>query len=367
MNICYGQLGNCGLPKEFPQSIHRNFIQEPAMSPTPSVLILGARGRFGQAAARAFAQAGWRVQAQVRPGATGPRIPGVQWLPAHPDDTAVLAAGAAGAGVVVQGLSPQYTHKAWRAEVPRLTAAAIAVTRELGATLMLPASVYNFGEGMPAILHEDTPQNATTFKGRMRIESEAMIREAVWDGGMKAVVIRGGDFFGSSTGSWFDLVMAKDLKSGKLTYPGGLDTPTAWAYLPDMARTFVKVAQQRDRLPAFETLHFGGLHLTGQDWADALAPIAREQGWVRADGSLRVSSLSWPLLRVVSLFVPTVAAICEMRYLWRRPYALANDRLVALIGEEPRTPFPQALRAALNDLGLLAAEPQAGQPSLSLR
>ena len=33
------------------------------------VLILGARGRFGLAAARAFADAGWRVLGQMRPGA----------------------------------------------------------------------------------------------------------------------------------------------------------------------------------------------------------------------------------------------------------------------------------------------------------
>ena len=136
-----------------------------------SVLILGGRGRFGLAAARAFAQAGWKVRAQVRPGATGPAIPGVQWLAALPEDTAALASAAAGAQVVVQALSPQYTHKAWRTQIPRLTAAAIAVTRELGATLMLPASVYNFGADMPNLLCEDTPQEPTTFKGRMRVAS----------------------------------------------------------------------------------------------------------------------------------------------------------------------------------------------------
>jgi nucleoside-diphosphate-sugar epimerase len=338
------------------------------MSPTSSVLILGARGRFGLAAARAFAHAGWQVHAQLRPGASGPRIPGVQWLAVDPADTAALVARAAGAGVVVHALSPRYTHKAWRAEVPRLTQAAIDVTRQLGATLMLPASVYNFGEGMPAVLREDTPQNATTFKGRMRIESEQQIREAVWDGGMKAVVIRGGDFFGSGTGSWFDLVMAKDLPHGKLTYPGKPDLPTAWAYLPDMARTFVKVAQQRHLLPGFETLHFGGYHLAGRDWAEAITPIARQQGWLGQGKRLRVSSLSWPLLRAAGLFLPTVAAMVEMRYLWRRPYALANDRLVALIGEEPQTPFPQALRAALDELGLMQDKPVAGrQPMMSLR
>ncbi|ROZ62011.1 NAD-dependent epimerase/dehydratase family protein [Ramlibacter sp. WS9] len=332
-----------------------------------SVLILGARGRFGQAAARAFAQAGWTVHAQLRPGATGPQIAGVQWLHADPSDTATLARHAAGADVVVQALSPQYTHKAWRVEVPRLTSAAINVARALGATLMLPASVYNFGEAMPTVLRADTPQEATTFKGRMRIASEQQIREATQDGRMKAVVIRSGDFFGSGTGSWLDLVMAKGLKAGKLTYPGKLNVPTAWAYLPDMARTFVAVAQRRHSLPAFETLHFGGYHLTGRDWIAALTPIAREQGWLCAGAPLRAASLWWPLVGVASLFVPTVAAMWEMRYLWRRPYRLANDRLIELIGAEPQTPFPQALRAALSELDLMQDKPAAGHASMMLQ
>src|SRR3954470_13743313 len=143
------------------------------MSSIPSsVLILGARGRIGLAATRAFAQAGWQVHAQMRPGARAPAIPGVRWLALAPEDTAALAAAAHGATVVVHALSPAYTHRAWRAHVLRLTDAAIAVTRDLGATLMLPASVYNFGESMPRVLTEETPQAATTFKGRLRIASE---------------------------------------------------------------------------------------------------------------------------------------------------------------------------------------------------
>ncbi|HSV34737.1 MAG TPA: NAD-dependent epimerase/dehydratase family protein [Ramlibacter sp.] len=338
------------------------------MSPNPSVLVLGARGRFGLAATRAFAQAGWTVHAQVRPGATGPAIAGVHWLAAHPRDTAVLAAWAAGATVVVQGLSPRYTHKAWRAELPGLTQAAIDIGRALGAMLMLPASVYNFGEGMPPVLHENAPQAATTFKGRMRIASEQQIRAATADGRMKAVVIRGGDFFGSGSGSWLDLVMAKSLRAGRFIYPGPAGVPTSWAYLPDLASTFVKVAQQRHRLPAFETLHFAGVHLAREDWAQALQPIARERGWIGPSQRLQVRSLSWTLMRALGLFMPTVAALCEMRYLWRTPYALAHGRLVALIGEEPRTPFAQALRLALDDIGLHAPGSAAHAPAtLSLR
>ncbi|MEO8390990.1 MAG: NAD-dependent epimerase/dehydratase family protein [Polaromonas sp.] len=316
-----------------------------------SVLVLGARGRFGRAAVQAFAESGWQVFAQMRPGGQALDIPGVRWLAVAPRDTAALADAARGATVVVQALSPTYTHKAWRDEVPALTQAAIDITRALGATMLLPASVYNFGSGMPERLHEDTPQNPTTFKGRMRVRSEAMVRAATQDGRMKAVIIRGGDFFGSGTGSWFDLVMTKAVRNGKLTYPGPMDVPTAWAYLPDMARSFVKVAEHRHALPAFETLHFAGYRLTGQKWADAMAGVAWERGWLPAKGRLQVSSVSWLFMRAVGLFVPTVAALCEMRYLWRTPHALVNTRMATLIGEEPHTPFAEALRTSLDELG----------------
>lgn len=335
-------------------------------SPSPSsVLILGARGRFGRAAVHAFAQAGWHVYAQMRPGATPPdATPGVQWLPAEPDDTTALAAAAKGASVVVQGLSPLYTHKVWHTEVPRLTHAAIAITRELRATLMLPASVYNFGEGMPARLLEDTPQNASTFMGHMRIASEALVREATLHGGMKAVVIRGGNFFGSGSGSWLDLVMAKDLKKGRFTYPGAADVPVSWAYLPDMARSFVEVANRREALPAFETLHFAGHTLMQQDWVDALGEIAWERGWLPASGRLQAKAMSWPLLRALGLFMPTLAAICEMRYLWRVPHALVNRRMAALAGPEVHTPLEQALRLSLDELGMV--KERGAQPAANL-
>jgi nucleoside-diphosphate-sugar epimerase len=325
-----------------------------------TVLILGARGRFGSAAVRAFADAGWTVLAQARPGAATAALPGVRWLHADPQDTAALAGAARGATVVVQGLSPAYTHQAWRTEVPRLTQAAIDVTRELGAVLMLPASVYNFGAGMPPRLHENTPQRPTTFKGRMRVHSERMIREATADGRMKAVVIRGGDFFGSGTGSWLDQVIAKELRAGRVTYPGPLDVPTAWAYLPDMAQAFVNVARAHRSLPAYDELHFAGHSLTGADWVDALSAIAWEQGWMKG-GALQVRSLNWTLMRAVGLVVPQVAALCEMRYQWRTPHALVDKRMAALAGPAPHRPFDSALREALADLGFFDAP--AGLPA----
>jgi nucleoside-diphosphate-sugar epimerase len=316
-----------------------------------TVLILGARGRFGLAAARAFADAGWRVVAQMRLGAAVPaNSPGIHWINAELTDTAALVAAAKEATVVVHALNPAYTHKAWRAEVLPMMDNAIAVASELDATLMLPGNIYNFGAQMPAVLREDTPQLAQTVKGQIRIAMEQKLERS----GVRGIVIRAGDFFGSGTGTWFDAVSVKDIRKGAFTSPGGLTTATAWAYLPDLAQTFVRVAQERARLKSFEVFHFRGRSVTAQQWLDALTPIAREHGWLKAGETVKFKGMPWLAIRIGALVIPSWAALLEMRYLWNTPYQLDNTRLQQLISHEPRTPLDKAVRQSLADLGFLS-------------
>ena len=329
------------------------------MSTQRTVLILGARGRFGLAAVRAFAQSDWQVLAQVRPGAQksdelGP-FPGVTRLSIGMADQQALLDAATGASVVVHALNPLYTNKEWRTVAPALLAQSIALTRALNACLMLPGNVYNYGEDMPTVLREDTPQRAKTVKGQARIAMEQDLAQACGDGQMQAVVIRAGDFFGCGKGSWLDQAMVPKLAKGQMTYPGDMNTARAWAYLPDLAKTFVAVAEKRAELPAFDTFNFSGYALTGNDWVNALTSVAQEQGWVKSKGALKVGSLPWPLIRMGSVFNPVWASLLEMRYLWDRTHRLDGAKLSAFLGEEPHTDFSAALLSSLQDLGLLGA------------
>lgn len=316
-----------------------------------TVLILGARGRFGLAAARAFADAGWCVQGLMRPGAQVPAEAAndsrIKWLSADLQDPTAVASAAQGACVVVHALNPVYTHKAWKAQALPMTEAAIDITRALNATLMFMGNMYNFGVDMPAVVSEDTPQRAKTVKGQIRIAMEERIRRS----GVRAIVIRAGDFFGSGKGTWFDQAIVKDIQKGKFTYPGHKDVATAWAYLPDLARTFAEVAARCETLKTFEVFHFAGHRITGQQWLDAIQPIAQAQGWVKPNGALQYSQLPWPIIRIGALFVPTWASLLEMRYLWDKAHGLDNRKLVALLGGEPRTPLAQAVTMTLKDLG----------------
>lgn len=320
-----------------------------------TVIVLGARGRFGQAAVRAFADAGWRVLAQCRAGGEVPdSLQGdqrIQWLRVDLAQGDVLAQAAQGAEVVVHALNPKaYTNAAWGRDSRPMLERSIALARKLKATLMMPGNIYNFGTGMPALLKEDTPQAAQTVKGQIRRDMEAHLRQS----GVRSVVIRAGDFFGSGRGTWFDEVIVKKIQQGTFTYPGPRkDVSTAWAYLPDLARTFVQVAQRRAELAPAAVLHFAGHNLTGQQWMDAITPLAHAQGWVKPGQDLAWAQLPWGLMRMFRGLVPTWNSFLEMRYLWETPQALDNRKLMALIGDEPHTPMADAVKAALTDLGML--------------
>ena len=160
------------------------------------ILVLGAAGRLGYTAAEAFRDTGWSVRGLVRPGRAGAAPPKVEAVEAVTRDQAVAAGR--GCDVVLNAFNPVITE--WQKNAMSLAYGAIAVAEENGATLLFPGSVWNFGRDMPQVLDEITPMTTTTYKGRLRVETEQRIREAC-DHGMRAIVLRAGDYFGGGRGS----------------------------------------------------------------------------------------------------------------------------------------------------------------------
>jgi nucleoside-diphosphate-sugar epimerase len=101
---------------------------------------------------------------------------------------------------------------------------------------------------------------------------------------------------------------------------------------------------ERADLPPFALLHMEG-HWD-HDGRQMVQAIARVLG----DPAVPIRPLQWWLLRVAALMATTPREMMEMRYLWRQPVRLVNDRLVATLGGEPRTPLLEAVRETLTDL-----------------
>jgi nucleoside-diphosphate-sugar epimerase len=302
-------------------------------------LVLGAAGQLGTAVAEAFRMAGWEVIGQVRPGASHRVPPGIRALETMERDPVVEAAR--GSDVVVHALSPRYTE--WRQRAVPLAYSAIAAAEASGATLLFPGNVYNHGGGMPALLDEATAMVPTTRKGKVRVEIERVLRDAS-ERGVRTVILRAGDVFGGGRGSWFDLVLAKELRRGIVTYPGPADVVHAWAYLPDLAATFVRLAEMRAQWGAFEVFGFPGHGVTGREFAAAIAKAVQRD--------LRIKRMSWWLIHGLGPFVPICGELSEMAYLWQRPHQIAGDKLKSALGEVAHTPLDVAVARSLRNLGL---------------
>lgn len=304
------------------------------------VLVVGASGRFGSAAVQAFSAAGWRVQTlSLRQGDSAEPLSRLQ--AAGPID------------VLVHAANPLYTR--WDQELLPLARRAMDLAQRLGALFMLPGNVYNYGQDMPARLLPDTPERPSTRKGEQRRQLEAELAERADSHRLRSVVIRAGDFYGHGTGSWLDLAIAKNLAQGRLVYPGASDVPHAWAYLPDLARSFVAVAERLaepmpvpgTKLPRHTRLHFAGHTLTGAQLLDGLSDAARTLGLGGPHPTIRRSRMHWAPIRVAGLFVPMLRELSRMAYLWHVPHALDGSALKQLAGPLPSTPADLALQRAV--------------------
>jgi len=268
-----------------------------------TVLILGANGRFGLAAAQAFAAAGWQVLAQARRPLADGMPASARRIDLPLTDTAGLVAAAKGASHVVYAVNPLYIR--WDVEALPLANAGMDIAQALGAVFMLPGNVYAYGEDMPSLLSESTPVAPTNPKGRIRaaMEDELLARAAA---GLRSVVLRAGDFFGGGTGNWFDPVACR--------------------------------------------LHFPGHALTGRELLDA---VQRAATGLRLPHSaaLRRGRTPWWAIALVAWAAPMLRELLRMSYLWRVPHRLSATGLRDAIGRIPTTPIDTALRDSLLALG----------------
>ena len=304
------------------------------------ILVLGAAGRFGRLAAEAFRDAGWTVASLVRPGAAAHAAKGTEVRELNALDHAAVAEAARGADVVLHALNPPLTD--WPRQALPLAYSAITAAEMAGATLIFPGSLYNYGSPLPPVIDEATPMRPTSRKGQLRLAIEERMAEAA-DRGTRTIVLRAGDFFGGGLGAWMDLVIAKELRQGRVTYPGPLDVVHEWTYLPDLAAALVRLAAIRETLGRFETFGFAGHAVTGREFIGAIAKATGRR--------LEVKRMGWWLIHGLRPFLALPRELSEIAYLWQEPHRIAGDKLEAAIGQTPHTPLDVAVARALQHLG----------------
>lgn len=312
----------------------------------PLALVLGATGGVGGALAEALLQRGYRVRAMHRkPGLQVGARPRYEWVSGDAMRAEDVVEAARGASVIVHGVNPP-GYRNWGELVLPMIDNTIAAARATGARILMPGTIYNFGPDAFPLLAEDSPQRPHTVKGRIRVELERRLEQAAGEG-VPVIILRAGDFFGPNAGNnWFAQGLVQPGKPVRFVVnPGRKGVGHAWAYLPDVAETFMRLLDRADGLPSFARFHMDGFYdPDGMQMANAIA---------RAVGRPKILTLGfpWRLAGLARPFVPLLRELHEMRYLWRETIRLDNSTLRRFLGDEPRTPIDVAVTATLESLG----------------
>lgn len=318
-----------------------------------TVLVLGATGGIGGEVARQLQDRGWNVRG-LRRGErqTAGQRDGITWVRGDAMNAEDVRTAARDCSVIVHAVNPP-GYRRWAQLVIPMLDNTIAAARSVGATIVLPGTVYNFGPDAFPVLFEGSSQNPLTRKGAIRVDMERRLLAAS-KAGARVLIVRAGDFFGAKArNSWFSQAL---IKPGRpvttVSYPGSRGVGHQWSYLPDVARTMVELLARRDQLDPFAAFHAAG-HWD-EDGSRMVGSIQRVVAR-RTGHKPRVSAFPWWLLTLASPLVSTFREMREMRYLWREPIRMDSARLIAALGHEPHTPLDEAVEATLIGLGCIAA------------
>ena len=308
-------------------------------------LVIGAAGGIGGATAAALLRHGWAVRGLTRRPQTDSAI---AWIAGDAMNAADVLRAAQGVSLIVHAANPP-GYRNWATEVLPMIDNTIAAAKAVGARIVLPGTIYNFGSDAFPILHEDSPQHPSSRKGAIRVEMEKRLKAAANDG-VATLIVRAGDYFGPKTtgNSVFSAAMVRPgLPVRWIVNPARSGSRHAWAYLPDVGETIALLMDREDGLGDFEVFNFSGYQLASDEMPAAIAKAVGKP-------NLRVWSLPWLAIVALQPVVRLFREMSEMRYLWSESISLDGSRLEAFLGDRlPRTPLDVAVRDTLVGLGCL--------------
>jgi nucleoside-diphosphate-sugar epimerase len=319
------------------------------MSEQKIALVLGATGGVGGTLSDTLLRHGWQVKALVRDPAKAARRcdPRITLIAGDAMNAADILNAAQGVRVIAHCVNPP-GYRDWDKVVLPMIDNTIAAAKAVGARILLPGTVYNYGLEAFPLLKANAPQHPISRKGAIRVELENRLERASQDG-IAVLIVRAGDFFGGNAAgsSWFNFGLVKPGKTLTcVSRPNDPGVAHPWAYLPDLTETMARLLDLGAQAP-FERYNFDGFYdATGHDMTDAIRAAAGQP-------DIPEKSFPWWMVPLGAPFVTALREVREMRYLWRQSHRLDNSELVKVLGEEPRTPIVAAVRQALGDLKCL--------------
>lgn len=307
------------------------------MNSNNSLHVILGTGPVALATMRQLCDQGARVRMVNRRG-TAKGVPeGVEVVKADLYDAQEVRRVTQGAAVVYSAAQPAYTE--WTTKFLPLQTAIIDGVAYNKAKLVVMENMYVYGkpEGKP--LTENTPFNAHTRKGAVRVQMAQQVAQAHTSGKLRTAQVRASDFYGP--------FVLESLLGERELYPmlagkgssgyGNIDVPHSYTYIDDIGRAMVTVAARDEAL--------------GQAWHVPNAPAITQRQMLgmffEALGMKpKISVINRPMMMLAGLFIPGARETVEMMYEFEQPFVVDHSKYARAFGEH-FTPYRETVPQTL--------------------
>lgn len=286
-----------------------------------TVTVLGASGGIGGAITRELAARGHTVVAVNRAGDA--EVPDGVERRAGDLSTVHAARQAIGtADVVVLAAQPPYPQ--WVSRWPALVDNVLVGAEAAAARLVFVDNLYMYAPAAGPI-SERSPEHATDAKGALRHRLGRALLAAHTDGRVRVSIGRFSDYYGprGTNSGLYMMGIAAGLRGRTMRGLIDLDQPHTFSYLPDAARAFAVLVE--DRLA------------DGQAWIlPAAPPITQRELLALINAELpspvRVGTITPLMLRLAGLFNPLIRESRSVAVQYDRPWVTDASRFDAAFG-----------------------------------
>lgn len=224
-------------------------------------------------------------------------------------------------------------------DMPRWISRVADIGAALGARIMYPGNMSNYGETDAKRITEEHPQNAPTNTGQLSIVFEQRLARAIPEGA-SLTIIRFPHIFGPAVIN--DLmypVFSSAFQNKPSTWYGQPFLDHEFLYNMDAGEAMVLAALSP--AAADTILHFPGIVLRSHDWLDKIHAIA---GSTSTSYNLKKK---W-VLGMKSIFSSSTPEFKELLYLFENSLLLDGSKFDNIVGKIERTPMEEAIKSTLD-------------------
>ncbi|RYM06641.1 NAD-dependent epimerase/dehydratase family protein [Sporolactobacillus sp. THM7-7] len=300
-------------------------------------LVLGASGGMGYAIVKELSNRGITVRAFARTQSKlehlfhdDPRVSIFAGDLFRIDD---LSAAASDVDIIFQSANLPYPE--WEEKWGQLITNVVSATKKQEAKLAVVDNIYAYGRNPGRKVSETTPKRPHTKKGKIRLESEKIIKES----GVKALIAHFPDFYGpNAKSSLFYYTLKNVVKNKNTIYIGNPKIARESIFTPDGAKAIVNLALNDEAYDQEWTIPASGV-VTGEEVIAMIRKLTQYQK--------HVTTITKNMIRFLGLFNPMMREVVEMYYLNEDTVVLSGEKYEKHFGPVPVTPYKEGLRQTI--------------------